>query len=136
MSQENVEATAAWMAALNQGEIAALLAIADPSVEYASYLASVSGGAGAYRGHDGIRQFLRDLEEAWDWFRVEVDELRDLGECVLMVGRLQAKGRTSGLEVAKELAWILDFRTGIGPGRFMRVRYFGTVAEALAAAGP
>jgi ketosteroid isomerase-like protein len=135
MSQENVETTAAWMAALNRGDLEALLEIADPSVEYFSYLASVSGEAGAYRGHDGIRQFLRDLDEAWDWFKVGVDELRDLGDYVLMVGRLQAKGRTSGLEVKKELAWILDFREATGPGRFTRVRYFPTVAEALEAAG-
>jgi ketosteroid isomerase-like protein len=134
MSQENVEATAAWVAALNRGELAALLELADPSVEYASYLANVSGGAGAYLGHDGIRQFIRDVDEAWDWFNVGVDELRDLGDCVLMVGRLEAKGRTSGLEVEKQLAWILDFRAGSGPGRFTRVRYFPTVAEALGAA--
>jgi ketosteroid isomerase-like protein len=135
MSRENVEVTAGWMAALNRRDLSALLEIADQDVEYASYLASVSGGEGAYRGHDGIRQFLCDLAEAWDWFKVGVDELRDIGEYVLMVGRLQARGRTSGLEVEKDLAWILDFRDGTGPGRFTRVRYFPTVAEALEAVG-
>jgi hypothetical protein len=52
-----------------------------------------------------------------------------------MVGRLRAKGATSGLEVEQELAWLLDFRMGTGPGRFMRVRYFSTPAEALEAVG-
>jgi ketosteroid isomerase-like protein len=135
MSQENVEAVQAWVAALNREDLGALLKIADPSLEYVSYLASLSGGAGTYRGHDGIRQFLRDLTDAWEWFKVEVDEYRDLGERVLMIGRLRAKGATSGLEVAQGLAWLLDFREGTGPGRFMRVRYFPTTVEALEAAG-
>jgi ketosteroid isomerase-like protein len=135
MSRENVEGAQAWVAALNRGNLNALLAIADPSVEYVSYLASLSGGAGAYRGHEGIRQFFRDLAEAWEWFRVSVDEFRDLGTCVLMVGSLRAKGAASGLEVKQELAWLLDFRHGTGPGRFTRVRYFPTPASALEAVG-
>ena len=92
MSQENVEAVQGWVAALNREDLDALLEIADPSVEYVSYLASLSGGVGTYRGHDGIRQFLRDLADAWEWFKVEVDEYRDLGDCVLMVGRLASQG--------------------------------------------
>ncbi len=135
MSRENVDGVRAWVEALNRGDLGALLEIADPSVEYVSYLASVSGGVGTYRGHEGIRQFLRDLDEAWEWFAVGVDEYRDLGDCVLMVGRLRAKGRTSGLEVEQELAWLLDFRDGSGPGRFTRVRYFSTSADALQAVG-
>ncbi len=135
MSRENVEAVQGWVAALNREDLAALLEIADPSVEYVSYLASLSGGVGTYRGHDGIRQFLRDLADAWEWFKVEVDDYRDLGDSVLMVGRLRAKGERSGLEVARELAWLLDFHDGTGPQRFMRVRYFPTPAEALEAAG-
>jgi ketosteroid isomerase-like protein len=136
MSRENVDAVRAWVAALNREDLDALLEIADPDVEYVSYLASLSGGVGTYRGHEGIGQFLRDLADAWEWFRVDVDEYRDLGECILMEGRLQAKGGTSGLEVEKELAWLLDFREGTGQGRFMRVRYFATPAEALEAVGP
>ena len=135
MSKEDVEAVQRWIVALNRRDLGTLLQLADPNLEYRSYLASLSGGTGAYRGHGGIRQFLRDLAEAWEWFAVDVDEYRDLGNCVLMVGRLQAEGRTSGLAVQQRLAWLLDFRPGTGPGRFTRVRYFETPAEALEAAG-
>jgi ketosteroid isomerase-like protein len=135
MSQENVEAVEAWVAALNRGDLGTLLEIADPGVDYVSYLASLSGGAGTYRGHRGIKKFFYDLRDAWEWFQVVVDEYRDLGDSVLMVGALQAKGEKSGLEVEQQLAWILDFREGTGPGRFTRVRYFPSSAQALEAVG-
>ena len=43
MSQENVEAVKAWIGALNRRDLSALLVLADPSLEYRSYLASLSG---------------------------------------------------------------------------------------------
>jgi len=135
MSQENVDVVRAWVAALNRKDLDALLEIADPDAEYMTYLASLSGGVGTYRGHEGIEQFLRDLADAWEWFRVDVDGYRDLGECVLMEGRIEAKGAASGLAVEKELAWLVDFREGTGPGRFRRVRYFATPTAALEAVG-
>jgi ketosteroid isomerase-like protein len=79
VSQENVDAVRAWVAALNRRDLSALLEIADPSVEYVSYLASVSGGAGTYRGHPGIRHFLRDLHDAWEWFKGEWTSTATLG---------------------------------------------------------
>ena len=63
MLRENVEAVQAWSRRYRE-DLSALLEIADPSVEYVSYLASLSGGAGTYRGHEGIRQFVRDLADA------------------------------------------------------------------------
>lgn len=137
MSQENVEAVRAWVAALNRGDLAALLELADPEIEYRSYLATLSGSDGAYRGHEGLRRYVRgDLDEAWESFNVELDEYCDLGgENVLVVGRLQAKGRFSGLEVEEQLAWLHTFRAGTGPGRYIRVQFFATRDEALAAAG-
>jgi hypothetical protein len=68
--------------------------------------------------------------------RRDLEALLEIADpSVELVGRLRAKGRTSGLEVERELAWLLDFRAGTGPGRFTRVRYFPTPSEALEAAG-
>ena len=55
-----------------------------------------------------------------------------LGEHVLMEGRLQARGRSSGLEVQEEMAWLHTFRNGTGAGRYLR---FPNRTEALEAAG-
>jgi ketosteroid isomerase-like protein len=78
---------------------------------------------------------VRDLSEAWVWYHVEISRLEDLGDDVLMEGRLQATGRSSGLEVEEEMAWVHTFRDGTGPGRYARLRFFPSRTEALEAAG-
>ena len=135
MSQENVEAVREWVAAINEGDAEALVALADPSVDYMPYLAALSGEGGAYRGHAGLRQYVRELAEAWGWYHVEIYELHDLGEHVLMEGRLQAKGRSSGLEVEEDMARLHTFQPGTGAGRYSRLRFFPNRTEALEAAG-
>ena len=134
MSQENVEAVRAWVAAINRGDVKTLLELADPAVEYMPYLASLLGGD-AYHGHEGLRRYVEDLKEAWDWYHVDIDELRDLGERVLMVGRLKGRGITSGLEVEEVTIGLHTFREGAGPGRYLGLRFFVTLSEALEAVG-
>lgn len=125
----------AWIAAINRRDLAALLEIADPAIEFKSYLAALSGRDGAYSGHEGLECYFRDLSDAWASFQVEQDECRDLGDVVLMVGRLKAKGRSSGLEMEERLVFLHAFREGTGPGRYIRHQYFSTIDEALKAAG-
>jgi ketosteroid isomerase-like protein len=134
VSQENEEMVRRWVAAINRADVDELIRLADPSIYYLPYLGSISGEAGAYRGHDGLRQYVRDLAEAWSAYSVEIQSLEDLGDEVLMEGRLRATGLTSGLDVDAELAWVHSFRSGTGEGRYMRLRFFPDRAEALAAA--
>ena len=121
------------MAAINAGDEETLVALADPEVDYMPYLASVAGSEGSYRGHAGLRQYVRDLADAWRSYHVEIQRLEDLGDQVLMEGRLRAKGRSSGLEVDAEMAWIHSFRAGSGRGRYLRLRFFASRDAAIRA---
>lgn len=121
------------MDALHRRDLNALVRIADPAVVYRSYLASLAGDDGAYRGHDGLKDFIHDLGDAWEWFRVDTHETRDLGSTVFQLGCLRAKGRSSGLEVEEDFAWLHRFREGTGPGRYLGVEHFSTAEEALKA---
>jgi ketosteroid isomerase-like protein len=135
MSKENVEAVDAWLAALHRRDLPALLELADSEVVYRSYLASLAGDEEAYRGHEGLGNFLRDLGDAWEWFHVETIETRDLGDTVFQLGSLQARGRSSGLEVSERFAWLHHFREGTGTGRYLGVERFSTAEDALQAVG-
>jgi ketosteroid isomerase-like protein len=135
MSKENVELVQAWVAAINRRALRELLEIAHPDIEYLSYLARLTGDEGRYRGHEGLRRYFGELSEVWEWFQVDVDEYRDLGEHVVNVGRLRAKGKASGLEVEERLAWLHTFTPGTGPGRYLRHEAFPSLDEALEAAG-
>ena len=61
-----------WVAAMNRQDAEELVSLAHPEVDYMPYLASLSGEAGAYKGHDGLRRYVGDLTEAWSWYHVEI----------------------------------------------------------------
>jgi ketosteroid isomerase-like protein len=94
-------------------------------------LAMFGQEATVYRGHEGIRQFVRDVEEALAEVRVGVLEIRDLGERIVSRGRLRARGRASGAEIESPVSWLIEFKDG----RVIRMRDFLDFKEALKAAG-
>jgi ketosteroid isomerase-like protein len=68
------------------------------------------------------------MRNHWEEVRVFTDELRDLGDRVLLLGRVQGRGRGSGLQVDSPLAVVFDFhgdkisrgRTYLDPGAALR----------------
>jgi ketosteroid isomerase-like protein len=61
--------------------------------------------AGTYRGHDEIRTLLRLTAEVFDQFRYEFDELVDLGDSILALGRIRVRGAQSGATGTQSGAW-------------------------------
>jgi ketosteroid isomerase-like protein len=133
MSRENVETTRAGVAAMTEGDVERVLDLADPGIEYVSYLSGLAEGGTAYHGHDGLRRFFADLAETWAAFEVEIDEYRSEGNKVMAVGGLKAKGRASGVIVESRLAWVVTFRPGTGPHRATSIRFFVDPEKALEA---
>jgi ketosteroid isomerase-like protein len=57
---------------------------------------------GTWTGLAGMAEAWRDWGSAWEDFRVEVDEYRELdGERVLVLYRRSGRGKTSGLEIGQ-----------------------------------
>jgi ketosteroid isomerase-like protein len=132
MSEANVEAFRRAVDAYNRRDIDAFLEIFDPMVEtHPLNLAMFGQAATVYRGHDGIRRFIRDVDEVLPEMQVEPVEIRDLGERIFASGRLHARGRASGAESESPVSWLVDFKNG----RVIRMRDYLTRAEALEAAG-
>jgi ketosteroid isomerase-like protein len=132
MSQENVESFKRASEAVGRRDVKALLEEVDPEVEWhPALLASVAGGATVYRGHEGVRGWLRDFDEAFPETRYEYSQIRDLGDRVVGIGHLWARGKTSGVETDSPLGYVVDFRSG----KVIRVRTYLDHNEALEAAG-
>jgi ketosteroid isomerase-like protein len=111
MSQENVELHRRASVAYNTHDQKAFIAHLDPSIEFHSAFAL---GGGVYRGHDGVREYLRDLEDAWgNEIRGEVEAFFDLGDYTLAFYVLHGRGRQSGVEVAMPLAQVARWRDGL-----------------------
>jgi ketosteroid isomerase-like protein len=91
----------------------------------------LSGKDTVYRGHEGVRQLMSDIDDTLAEIHVEFPEVRDLGHQVLAVGRIQTRGKASGVATEAPVGYVADFRDG----KFARVRTYLDPTEALEAAG-
>ncbi|HZO58332.1 MAG TPA: nuclear transport factor 2 family protein [Solirubrobacterales bacterium] len=111
MSQENVDLAYQVMDALERRDVSLLTALSDPDVEWHSFFAEVAmGKGGGYRGHEGLRQYVSDLNDAWEIVSGEVDDALGVADVALLVGRIHYRGKTSGVETASPAGWIFRFR--------------------------
>ena len=130
MSEENVELARQVLQCLGERDAEKLIGLADPDVEWHSFFAIGEGG-GTYRGHDGTRRYMGDLDDAWEVGRAEVDDALGIGEVAVLVGRIVYRGRGSGAESESPAGWMLKFRCG----RLVRFHAFREPEKALEAVG-
>ena len=85
-----------------------------------------------YRGREGWARFWREFSDAWEWWRLEVDEIIDAGgEQVVVMARAVGRAKASGLDLSQEEAHVWTVRDGkAAVGRSYLSR-----ADALRAAG-
>src|SRR5947209_20327383 len=111
MRSENVQAARRLLGAVAERDLGTILELVDPEIEWRSFLAAFLEG-GAYRGHEGMRRYVADLQEAWDYLRPEVDDLLDAGDVILGVGQIHYRGKGSGVETTTSVGWVFRFRAG------------------------
>jgi ketosteroid isomerase-like protein len=130
MSRENVELAVQVMDALGRRDISRVIALADPEVEWHSFFAEL-GDEGVYLGHEGTREYMRDLTEAWEIVRADIDDTLGVGDVAVLIGRIHYRGSYSGIETETAAGWMLKFRHG----RVVCFRAFREPEQALEALG-
>ena len=65
-----------------------------------------------YRGADGLRQFLAEVDELWESMDMEVERLVERGDEVLALLLVNIKGRGSGLQLQDRIAQHWTAREG------------------------
>jgi hypothetical protein len=96
MARENVDLVRSIYAAWERGDFGSA-DWADPEIEYV-----VADGPtrGSWAGIGEMADAVRDFLSAWEGFRVEADEYRELGpERVLVLIHRAGRGKLSGLEL-------------------------------------
>jgi ketosteroid isomerase-like protein len=112
VSEQNVELHRRIFRAFNESDEDALVALCDPQIEVRSVYAAVGGAV--YHGHDGVRQWQRDLLESFGGeFRVEPEAFFDLGERTLVFALLHGIGQQSGAEVAMMAFGVATWRDAL-----------------------
>jgi ketosteroid isomerase-like protein len=128
MSEQNVNAVIAYIAAYNRRDFDSALAAFDPDVEWVlpERQSSDSG-----RGREAVIRFWEAIDETFDDLQLRAQEHIDAGDCVAT--RLRHYGvAKSGVAIDTELYHqVVTFRDG----RMVRIEYFASWPEALDAAG-
>ena len=131
MPQDKVEVARRAVDAYNRRDVDGLFAeLATPDFEWYPGIVRALGGGG-YRGREGVDRFAADTSENWAELQIIVEKFRDLGDRVLVLGRIKGRGKGSGAPVDAPQAMILDFRAD----RIWRSRVYLDRAEGLRAAG-
>lgn len=86
---------------------------------------------GLVKGHDGFLRYFADWLDTWDDYGHQLIEVHDAGERVVVGISMEARGSSSGVDVAMEFwqVWLLR------AGRAKRIDEFVDRAEALDAVG-
>jgi ketosteroid isomerase-like protein len=126
----NIELVRSVFEAFTSRDIDAMLELIAPEMEFWGPTASFAREGEAYVGHEGMRQYFADVEKVWRTLEVVPHDFRDLGDRVLVFGRVYARGE-GGYISDSPTQWL--WRVGIG--RIVWGRVFRNRAEALAAAG-
>jgi ketosteroid isomerase-like protein len=98
MTSENLELVRSIYAAAERGNFSSA-EWADPEIEF-----EIVGGPspGSWKGLAGQAEGFRSWLSAWDDYRVEVEEYRELdGGRVLALTKRRGRGKTSGLELGQ-----------------------------------
>ncbi len=128
MSQENVEANRRGFEAFNERDRDSLLAALDEDVELFPILAAMEGG---YYSHDGARRWWSGLLGGFPDIRVEILEVRDLGEVTIAVVRVRGHGAESDTPFDATVWQVHQWRHG----KCIRWHAYSSESEALEAVG-
>jgi len=129
MSHEQVEAVRRAWEGFNQGDLDAFFADVAEDVEFEEDPAFPE--ARVFRGREEVGDYIAAFQEQMRDHRFTVEEVRDLGDRVLVLLHETARGASSGIEVNQRPAFLYRFR-----GReVVAVRAYLDRAEALEAVG-
>lgn len=134
MTKQNLELVREGYAHFQAGDyerlLDFLLSNASPDVEIYSRFGGFSGEP--YRGHDGLRAWLAEIQENFDRFEPWIDEARDAGaDRILAFGGIRFRARESGIDMAERMGWVYEFRDG----RLRRMLFYASPGDALEAVG-
>jgi ketosteroid isomerase-like protein len=123
----DIEVVKATFAAFAERDLARVLELADPDIEFTAVTAEHAGRTQPYHGHEGMRQYFRDVASVWEELRLTPREFRSVGDRILVTGKVSARSRSR--TVTGSTGWIWRVRDG----KVTYLRVYASAADALAA---
>ncbi len=130
MAEDNIEFARRAVEAFNRGDGEVVLEMLSPDVEI--FASRSLANAGRFRGREGYLEWVGQWLEAWETFRIEVnDDFTAVGDDVIVSAQQFGRGKGSGVEVQMPIAYLFTIRDG----KAVRFHLYPSRAEALEVAG-
>jgi ketosteroid isomerase-like protein len=110
VSQGNVDVVGRSFEAFNARDVNELVSLSTPDCEWLPFRAQLEGIV--YRGHEGVRRFVSDIEDDWEVYQVDPLEFHDRGELVAVVGQVRAVGRGSSVDIDSIAGFVFELQCG------------------------
>ena len=112
--------------AFNQRDAVAMVSLCAPEMEFFTVTGGEVGHDAPYRGPDGLREYLVDVERIWEALLITLGTVELQGNRLLASGRVYVRSRELGIR-DMPVAWIWDVRDGL----FVRGEVFVDPVEAI-----
>jgi ketosteroid isomerase-like protein len=127
LADADIAVVRAVFEAFAERDVEAVLARSHADIVFVAVTGDHAGRTEPYRGHDGLRQYFRDVAAVWDELRLVPGEFRRDGDTILVTGRVSA--RSPARIVAGSTGWIWRLREGL----VAYARAYPSAADAMAA---
>jgi serine phosphatase RsbU (regulator of sigma subunit)/ketosteroid isomerase-like protein len=111
--------------AFNQRDAVAMVSLCAPEMEFFTVTGGEAGHDAPYRGPDGLREYLVDVERIWEALLITLGAVERRGNRLLASGRVYVRSRELGIR-DMPVAWLWD----VSDGLFVRGEVFTDPAEA------
>ena len=127
MGRSDIDVVKEVFAAFAARDPERVMAVLDPDVVFIAVTGGILGRTEPYRGHEGMREYFRDVERVWDELILSPGEFEEVGDAILVTGRVSA--RSPARTVSGSTGWVWRVRDGL----VVYVRVYASAAEAAAA---
>ena len=115
--------------AWERGDLPGMFELIDPEVVSRQFPEQVD--VRDYHGHDGVREVMADWIGTWDDWKIELLDVREVGDAAVLALRQSGRGKGSGVAMDAPVWFVWPVRDG----KVTRWMMFSSEREALDAAG-
>ncbi|MET0557299.1 MAG: nuclear transport factor 2 family protein [Solirubrobacterales bacterium] len=113
--------------AFNRRDVASMVAVCDPGLEFFPVTAEQIGRSTPYVGPEGLREYLDDIGQIWDELLILPKQVESNGARMLVTGRVYLRSHELGIR-DMPAAWIWE----VDGERLVRGEVFADPEEAAA----
>jgi ketosteroid isomerase-like protein len=96
--------------AFNARDPEAWLELWNLDCEWHPFLTAREEGDFGYHGQNGIRAWFEDVDEMFSRIHVELDQFREIGDRLVVLGKMEATRRVGGEQSRSDVGWVVEPR--------------------------